>query len=282
MITKQYFPNVTVLKLAIGEARAEARQEALRSRDTGVAISRGACIRTFDDRGNIVSGGAEPWPFTGTAAQFRELQALLNHVSRITLITIEGGFHYSTSLHAYAAGVFEPWVSEWCVTFGECRLSEPERIAQSAIQAAAALPPVEVDAPHRLVSPRPAHAGCVKPEVIATYRRQLHEGEEQLRLLQLSSLLPHFIVQYRGLPLRFTLTGSGVCEPTPSYPWNATRLSREQAKRAASRLENSGGHRAEAVPVEVAVEAGVSRLRRVIARWSPCRCPPEGMEGRPA
>jgi len=155
---------------------------------------------------------------------------------------------------------------------GECELSEPERIMQYALQAAAALPPAEVHVPDLLLSQAPPQDRCARDAVLATLRRQLHEGEEQLRLLELAALLPHFIVQYRGLPLRFTVTASGVCAPMPCYPWNATRLSRAQAKLAASRVGNGGGYRGETVPVATAVALGVCRLRRLVAR----------MEGLPA
>jgi hypothetical protein len=134
MNVKQYFTTATALKAAVTDARSAAKVEAEKDCGRGCLISRGAYIRTFDAKGDVIKGEAESWEFTGKADQVTFLGNLLRYDTKVVRITIEGGWNWATNPRDYADGDYQPWVSEWAVVFGE---TEEEQVAPAPVSDAA-------------------------------------------------------------------------------------------------------------------------------------------------
>lgn len=136
MITTTIYSNVTALKAAVSKARQESRDETRRDIGRGgLLLSRGAFIRVVGVNGNIIKGECDAWPFSGTAAEFKELADLLRYDSAVREINIQGGWDWAVNTRAYNDCDYDPLVGDWEVVFGT-KEEEPEDTARAQALAA--------------------------------------------------------------------------------------------------------------------------------------------------
>ncbi|GAB3776956.1 hypothetical protein GCM10028796_55390 [Ramlibacter monticola] len=243
MHANQYFTSVTRLNSAITVARLDAKVQATRDHGRGCLISRGAWIKVYDLGDNVIRGDADPWEWTGKAAQLRELAALLQ-CPRVGRIAIDGGFNWAANPRDFAYGAYKPCASDWEVVFGE---REPLQVAPLPGQDASV----------------GGDALDVRARVLAQFKDTLRQAQEEL------DSLPHgrlaYVVTCESMPLKFDISDQGVSDPTSVRPWNATRFSRPDATLVAANTSNGNGKVGEVHTLKGAIESQIDTLRKLIA-----------------
>jgi hypothetical protein len=167
-ITKQNFVNITELKKAVSLARIEAKAEAERDCGKGILMSRGAWIKTFDAKGELLQGECDTWEFTGKADQFTFLANMLRYDSKVARIAIEGGWNWAESFRDHEEGNHEPYASEWEITFGTMEIVADEPAVAAIVEAAYA-EIAAMEAPHH--SPQYAAALVAHNEAQRAYTK---------------------------------------------------------------------------------------------------------------
>lgn len=213
MNVKQLFVNVTALKAAVSTARAAAKDEAQRDCGRGTLISRGAHIKTYDAKGELIQGEAESWEFKGTAKQFAELAALLAADNNVAEIEISGGWNWAVNPTAYADCDYDPWVSEWSLSFGTkaeeaapAAVSVEEQAAQDASDEAFmqwASDAGEVEVAPVEPTPAPAAEAAAEPaytreDVLAEFKAGCEAIERELATVSAYQ----WVILWNGLPLK--------------------------------------------------------------------------------
>ena len=243
MNANQYFTSVTRLNSAITVARLDARGQATRDHGRGCLISRGAWIKVYDLGDNVIRGAADPWEWTGKAAQLRELAALLQ-CPRVGRIAIDGGFNWAANPRDFADGAYKASASDWEVVFGE---REQPR----------ATPAPSLD------SPFGGDALDVRARVLAQLNDTLRQAQEALDCFHRGRLA--YVVTCESMPLKFDISDHGISNPTSVRPWNATRFSRRDATLVAANTSNGNGKVGEVHTLKGAIESQIDTLRKLIA-----------------